>query len=212
MATSRTLKRHFEEVLPRIVRHASVTFRHLRCWHARQDKIQEVRSLCWRWVKRLHEAGKKWWCFVSRLADYACRAVKSGRKLAGSIKASDVLNEVTQAREGFCVGKLPAVSTESTNLLVEALADNTRSEVPDQAAFRCDFPRWRATYDRRQQRIIDDLALGHRTKDVARKFKISEGRVSQLRRQFQQDWNRFTGDEPVCHPRPRWWRKKRGRA
>lgn len=211
MATPRTLKRLFESVLPRIVRHARVYFRGIKCWHTFQDKVQEVRSLCWKWVKYLQKVGKKWWCFMARLADYACRAVHSGRKVAGSIKARDVFNGITQARKGFYVGKLPDVSTESSNPLVEALADNTRSEVPDQAAFRCDFPRWRSSYDRRRQQIIDALALGHGTKDVARRFRLSESRVSQLRRQFMEDWARFTGGEPVCRERPRWWRDKRGR-
>jgi hypothetical protein len=29
---------------------------------------------------------------------------------------------------------------------------------------------------------------------VAGKFQMSEGRVSQLRREFMEDWNCFTGD------------------
>ncbi len=194
MARSRKLKARFEAVLPRIVRHARVMFRHVKCWHTKQDKLQEVRSLCWKWVRQLHQRGQQWWLYVSRIADYACRAVKSGRKVAGMLKAKDVLNEITQARKGFYVGKLPDYSTETSNPLAEALADNTRSEVPEQVAFRIDFPRWRSSYDDRRRCIMDALAVGERTKDVAEEFGLSYGRVSQLRRQFMQDWDRFTGD------------------
>src|ERR1700733_7767846 len=132
------LHRHFVSVLPRIVRHARIVFRFVRCWHTKQDKIQEVRSLCWKWVKKLHKAGKAWWQYGSRIADFACRAVKSGRKVSGMISAKDVLNEITQSKRGFYVGKLPDFSTESGNPLAEALSDNMVSPVPDQVAFRLD--------------------------------------------------------------------------
>lgn len=190
----RHLHARFASILPRIERHARVFFRWIKCWHSKNDKIQEASALCWKWVQQLHKAGKEWRGFVSRLADYACRAVKSGRKVVGMICAKDVLNEITQAKRGFYVGKLPDYSTESTNPLVEALTDNTRSEVPDQVAFRLDFPVWRARYDDRRRRIMDAMALGHRTIDLANQFRMSQGRVSQLRREFLHDWQKFCGD------------------
>ncbi len=185
----------FNAVLPRIIRHARVMFRAIQCYHTKQDKIQEVCGHCWRWIQELHQLGKAWWTFVSRLADYACRAVRSGRRIAGMISAKDVMNEITQTRKGFYVGKLPDYSTESCNPLAEALSDNTVSEVPDQVAFRLDFPEFRGSHSQRDQRLMDDLMLGHRTKDVARKFRMSEGRISQLRRQFYEGWGRFHSEE-----------------
>ncbi len=195
---SRSLSRlhsRYNAVLPRIVQHARVYFRWIKCWHTKEDKIQEVRSLCWKWIEQLHKAGKEWWLFVSRLADYACRQVKSGRKVTGMISAKDVMNEITQTRKGFYVGKLPDYSTESTNPLAEALTDNTVSEVPDQVAFRIDFPEYQDTFSDRDRQLMDDMLLGHRTKDLARKHRMSEGRVSQLRRQFHEGWGRFHGEE-----------------
>ncbi len=211
MKASSRLHSQFLALLPRIVRHAKVTFRHVRCWHTKEDKIQEVRSLCWKWVRWLDKVGKKWWCFVSRLADFACRQVKSGRKVAG-MTVKDVMCEIAQQRHGFYVGKLPDFSTESSNPLSEALIDNTVSPVPEQVAFRLDFPTWRGSYEPRRRRIIDALALGHRTKDVARQFKISEGRVSQLRGEFMTDWQQFTDDEVICTRRQMRERKRKVRA
>ena len=123
---SRKLHARFTAVLPRIVRHARVMFRFIKCYHTKEDKIQEVRGYCWKWIRLLHKAKKKWWTFVSRLADFACKAVKSGRKIAG-MTIKDVMSEVNQARKGYCICKLPDYSTESTNPLVEALTDNTQS-------------------------------------------------------------------------------------
>ena len=54
----RVLHARFQSVLPRIERHARVFFRWIKCWHTKQDKLQEVRSLAWKWIKRLHQAGK----------------------------------------------------------------------------------------------------------------------------------------------------------
>jgi len=71
---------------------------------------------------------------------------------------------------------------------------NTQTPVPDQVAFRIDFPRWRGTRSERDRRVIDALLAGGRTRDVSRQFGLSPGRVSQLRRDFLEDWRRFTGE------------------
>ena len=41
-----------------------------------------------------------------------------------------------------------------------------------------------------------DVALlrGERTSDVARQFRISPGRISQLRREFERSWREFHGE------------------
>jgi len=36
--------------------------------------------------------------------------------------------------------------------------------------------------------------LGERTRDVANRYGLSPSRISQLRREFHQDWVRFTAD------------------
>ena len=48
-----------------------------------------------------------------------------------------------------------------------------------------------AAHDRQ---VIDDLMACENTGDVARKFGLSPGRVSQLRRQFEGDWAVFCYD------------------
>lgn len=192
-----SLQARFHSLLARIEAHAKIFFRWIKCWHTRQDKIQEVLGLAWKWVRQLHQAGKRWWSFVSRLADYACRAVKSGRKVAGSITIKDVMNEITQRRQSFYVGKLPDFATESVNPLSEALTDNTVSDVPDQVAFRIDFPAWVSQQSDRDRALLTDMAIGHRTQDLARCYRMSEGRISQLRRSFHDDWRRYTNAQPA---------------
>jgi hypothetical protein len=39
--------------------------------------------------------------------------------------------------------------------------------------------------------------MGDRTSEAARKFDVSEGRISQLRRELAESWREFVGDEVV---------------
>jgi hypothetical protein len=184
----------FLSILPRIQLHARISFRHVRCPFTREDLIAEMVGICWRWFRRLVERGKNPTRFVSALATFAARAVRSGRRLVGMEPGKDVLSPLAQQRHTFTVGKLPAVSTRSGNPLEDALRDNTVSPVPDQVCFRLDFPAWRRTRCQRDRRIVDDLMHGERTLDVARKHGTSPARVSQLRRELHRDWLRFRGD------------------
>jgi len=45
---------------------------------------------------------------------------------------------------------------------------------------------------------MDQLMLGERTQEVARRFGLTAGRVSQKRLEFFQDGRRFIGDKPLA--------------
>ena len=70
--------------------------------------------------------------------------------------------------------------------------------MPDQVAFRADFPAWLATRSQRDRRVVQDLMVGERTTDVADRHGLSQPRVSQLRREFREDWRAFHGEAWVC--------------
>src|SRR5262245_38224952 len=96
----------FLALLPRLQLHARVFFRHLKCPVQKEDAVQEVIALSWKWFLRLSERGKDVTQFVSALACYAARAVRSGRRLCGHEKARDVLSPVARRRHGFRVEPL----------------------------------------------------------------------------------------------------------
>jgi hypothetical protein len=186
------LHARFLSILPRIVTHGRVYFRHLR--RADQEEaVQETVALCWKWFVRLAGRGKDAARFPSALASYAARAVRGGRRVCGQERGRDALSPLAQRRRGFAVGRLPDVSTLSDNPLSEALADNTQTPPDEQCAFRLDFPAWRGSRAARDRRIIDELMRGERTLDVAGRHGLSPARVSQLRREFHDDWARFCG-------------------
>ena len=190
----------FLALLPRIRLHAQVFFRHLKCAHKKEEAVAEAVALAWLWYVRLTRRGKDASRFVTALAGFAARAARSGRRLCGQERARDVLSPAAQRRHGFAVGRLPDVSTLDGNPWDEALIDNTQSPIPDQACFRCDFPAWRGSRTDRDRRVIDALLRGERTQDVAREYGLSPSRVSQLRREFHDDWLTFCDELPVGTP------------
>jgi hypothetical protein len=63
--------------------------------------------------------------------------------------------------------------------------------VDELAAFRIDFPAWLTRLAPRQRRIAKFLAVGNSTSEAARHFRLSWGRISQLRRELFLDWLQF---------------------
>jgi hypothetical protein len=180
-------------ILPQVQRHGRIYFRGARS-DRRADLVAETVALAWRWFVRLAERGKDPTRFAVMLASYAAKAVKCGRRVTGQEPDRDVLSPLAQMRRCFLVSTLPEFSTLSGNPLAEALQDNTQSPVDEQAAFRLDFPAWLATLGSRNKSIAQDMALGHRTRELADTYGLSPGRVSQLRREFHDAWERFIAD------------------
>jgi hypothetical protein len=194
-------------LLPKLETHARIVFRGIRCPVKQADKVQECVALAWQWFLGLTEQGKAVFDFPMAFIALLARAVKGGRRLCGPERSGDVLTFVAQQRHGFRVELLPS-STRSPHeqryatphgqalldAFEERLRDTTLTPVPDQVAFRLDFPAWRRTRSERDRRVIDALMAGGRTKDVSEKFGLTPGRVSQLRRDFLEDWRRSTGE------------------
>jgi hypothetical protein len=201
------LQSHFLEILPRIETHARIRFRHLRCPGRRDDAIAEVVAVCWKWYMRLAERGRDIDEFVSTLADFAVRHVRSGRRLCGQEKAKDVCSPAARRRHGFEVEALDRPTRRDSGALYGSphgqgrqdayearLRDNTRSPVPDQAAFRIDYPAWLARLGTRKRGIAEDMTMELGTFELAARHRVSPGRISQLRREFHADWRHFCGD------------------
>jgi hypothetical protein len=202
-------------ILPRVQEHARIQFRHLRCADKQADAIAEAVALSWSWFLRLCQLGKDVTCFVSTLATYAVHHVKCGRRLCGQERSKDVLSRLAQTKHDFTVERLANASytarehvygdshgQRNLDAFEERLHDNTITPVPDQVAFRQDFPAWQSTRTERDRRIIQDLMVGATTTDAARKYGVSPSRISQLRREFLADWQRFCDELPAtaCAP------------
>ena len=106
----------------------------------------------------------------------------------------DVSSTYAQRHKGFNVERLDHFDEEE-NQWKEAVVEDTRTApVFDIVAFRCDFSDWLASLSRRDRRIAESLALGNRTTDVAKRFNVCAGRISQLRRELAESWRAFVGE------------------
>jgi hypothetical protein len=166
--------------------------------HHKHDAIAEALALSWKWFVRLVHRGKDPAAFPSALATFAVRAVFNGRRLCGNEKDQDVLSRLGQRRRGFTVCSLPKSGCLDETPFAEALRDNTQTPVPDAVAFRIDSPEWLAGQTDRDSLMIESMAMGERTTKLARRFGVSEGRVSQKRRLFREDWERFCGEPALA--------------
>jgi hypothetical protein len=197
------LHSRFLTLLPKIETHGRIYFRQLRP-HRKEEALQEMRALAWLWFRQLAQRGKDAADYLSTFNDFLVRAISSGRRIMGYEKAKDAMSARTQRRHGFKVERLPKEFRAShqsrysmvhgqreQDVLEERLSDNTITPIPDQAAFRIDWPAWMQTQSERDRRIIDDLMAGERTIEVSRKYGLSAGRISQLRRQLYDDWQEF---------------------
>jgi DNA-binding NarL/FixJ family response regulator len=71
---------------------------------------------------------------------------------------------------------------------LEILVEDRHATPADTARVRLDFRHWLKTLPRRNRKIALVLANGHRTTDIARKYQLCDGRVSQLRNELQISW------------------------
>lgn len=191
---SRTVVRNrFPELLPQIEYYANCAFRKMDR-ERREDAIQEVRANAWCAYHRLVELGKEDLAYASVLARFAVAQYRDGRRVGAKINSRDVCSRQAQQKRAFRVHHLDSPRRQGCNW-EDGLTDNTRSAVPDQAAFRIDFPAWLSTQSRWNRRLVQSLIMGNRTKEVARCFEISASRVSQLRREFERSWHQYHGEE-----------------
>jgi hypothetical protein len=198
----------FLALVPRIESHARIYFRYLACPDLRADKVAETVALAWKWFVRLQERSKDIEHFPMAFTFLAARAVKGGRRLCGKESTGEVFSSVAQHRHDFQVESLPASTRrpvselygvvrgqEAVDAYEERLHDNHVTPPPDAAAFRIDFPRFVGALAERDRELAMFLSLGHSAKKAAHRFRLSPGRVTQLRCRWFRHWRAFHGEE-----------------
>jgi len=204
----------FLTLLPRIETHARVVFRGLAVVD-REEAIAEAVAAAYVAYRRLRERGiDPVQEFPSMMASYAVLQVKDGRHVGSKASSKDVLSPKAQRKHGFKVQPLP-ISTRRAHeevhstlsgqrdmdVFEERLHDNRRTPVPEQAAFRIDWPEFMRSLTDRDRRLAKFLSLGNSAKQAAEKFHVSQGRVTQLRQGWCREWRARQGEErlPVAH-------------
>jgi len=184
----------FLGMLPQITTHAKFAFRHLKP-EARGEAVQEVVCNALKAFVRLVQLKKTDIAYPTALASYGVRQARDGRKVGGHLNINDVLSKYCQENRDVAVERLDHFDS-SEDAWQEVLVEDRHAGPAETARVRLDFESWMASLPCRHRRLAQYLSLGNRTSDAARKFRVSAGRVSQLRRELSQSWRRFVGDEP----------------
>jgi hypothetical protein len=182
----------FVKMLPAIARHAKIAFRYLHP-EAREEAIQEAICNACVAFARLAELGKLDLAYPTPLARYAVAQVRDGRKVGCKLNVRDVLSPYCQQRKNVMVEHLDKFD-EIEGCWLETIVEDKHAGPSETARVRLDFADWLRRLPRRNRRIAEFLSLGNRTSDAARKFGVSEGRVSQLRAELKQAWKAFVGE------------------
>jgi hypothetical protein len=174
---------HFVTMLPEIQQRLRQAFRLLDA-EAREDSIQEaiVHSLLS--YSRLHERGRAESASPSSLAWFATLQVKRGRPAGSRMNGKEPLSRYAQIGNGIRIEQMQSN-------WIDAMVEDKRTSVADQVAAKMDLGAWFATLTKRMNEIAKDLAFGFTTSEVAMKYGVSSGRVSQLRRTLEESWAAF---------------------
>jgi hypothetical protein len=181
----------FLAMLPTIRTHARIAFRHLDP-EAREEAVQEVIANACRAYKRLVDLGKADIGYAGVLARYGVAQVKDGRRVGGRLNVRDISSEYCQRRKGVTVKRLDRFDREEG--WQEIVVEDKHATPADVARVRVDFSDWLRTLRRRDRRIAETLSVGETTSDVAKRFRVSPSRVSQLRHELRDSWDEFCGD------------------
>jgi hypothetical protein len=190
----------FASALPRVRAVARFATRRVPCPEAREELEAEAVALAWRCYVALLRRGKEPDTFVTTIARRAAQGALAGRRVCGAERVRDALSPLARLRGRVRVDRLgdrvPDRRRRPGEVIARELAAaDPRVRVPDQAAFRVDFPRFRGGLTPGTRACLDLLAAGWGTGEAAARLGVSPGRVSQLRRELAEKWAAFH-DEP----------------
>jgi hypothetical protein len=188
-------KQRFEEMLPVLYLRARFAFRYLPP-SERDEAVSDVVANAFCAFRRLAELGKIDVAYAGALTRFAIAQYRSGRRVGTSLCKGDVLASPERFHGRRVVASL-SYSVDDRDWC-ETIADDRHWSIPEQAAFRVDFPTWLRSLTRRDRRLVKFLGVGNRTCDAAEKFGLTAGRISQLRTEWKSAWEAFhalPGDE-----------------
>jgi len=184
----------FEAMLPSIRARLNFSFSGFTL-ATREDAVQESLALALDAYVKLFEQGRADIAYPSVLAMYAARQFRTGRRVTGLLRIDDVMSQRAQKLRGIVVK--PLIRRGQSGAWREILVEDRRSTPAETAIARIDFGDWLSRLTDRNRRVATTLATGETSRDTARMFGISAGRVAQIRAKLRRNWQAFQG-EPVA--------------
>jgi DNA-directed RNA polymerase specialized sigma24 family protein len=185
----------FLAMMPAIVKYVRHAFRHLDA-ESRADVVQEIVVSAMLAYYRLFQRGKVNLAYPSVLARFAIAQYRDGRRVGEKMNCRDVLSPYARRMKGVQVESLQGYDHEGEPWR-EVLVEDKHAGPAETAAARIDVAEWFDSMSARDRKIAEALSQGATTNDVAMRFCVSPGRISQKRREFLQSWRSFQGEQEV---------------
>jgi len=175
---------NFLAMLPAIESYAKRAFCGLSA-HDREEAVQAVVAYAVVAYSRLVDLQKPELGYATPLARFGVKQYCAGRVVGSRVNCHDVGSTKCYLRG--CV-------IEPLDDWKEALCEDRHATPAEIAALRIDLSDWLSGLSARDQSLAIALARGEQTGGVAKMFRITAGRVSQLRQELYDSWTRFTGE------------------
>lgn len=168
-----TFRDRFAALVPELIKMSAAKFSDLDP-EGRDEAVQNTLALTWQNYAALiaqHRADEPG--IIKSILWYSIKQTRAGRALSrsGNTNAKD-------ATTAAAAGKVRFEGVDLRHFVSDA------TPIPQAVAFRIDLPAFLATLTDRQRLMAEDLMAGERTQDVAAKFGVSPGAVSQFRTRF----------------------------
>jgi hypothetical protein len=185
----------FLKLLPAIKLHAVICFRQLTP-EAKAEALQNVVANAMIAYLRLYELGKADLAYAGPLARYAISQTRMGRVVGSRLNIRDISSTYSQKMKGFEVARLDHYDKDDG--WREVLVEDRHAGPAEVVATKLDFAAWLRSLPVRLRRIAKMLAIGETTKATAKRFELTEGRISQIRRELVDSWRRFVSEPPLA--------------
>lgn len=127
---------------------------------------------------------------IRPLTDYAIRHRAAGRRIGTPTNRQDLQSPAR--RNGARLLSLDSGSDEPRLSWRDVLPDSRQADPADIAAARIDVASWLSRLPERLRDLAEALAAGHTPSELARRFGVSPGRISQMREELRRDWANFS--------------------
>ena len=180
----------YRRMLPQFRYYAKWLVRRKGRWIDFDDVIQELSGFALEDYTSLVRRGKE--TFYTPIAKYAIKRHREGRRFVGT-NTTDILSEQTQklGRSDTC--QLSQFDDEPRNWGLGLY--QRQPDIADAVQMHLDYEAWYQRQTPRDQAIIKDLSYGETTGDVAKKYGVSAGLISQYRKRYSDSWHAFIADK-----------------
>jgi len=191
-AVPNTRRDAFLDLLPRIQKNAQYAFRRLPV-EARQEAIQDTIASALAAYRALVHQDRAEDATATSLARFAIAHYRVGRSISHRMSVCDVSSKYCQYRKAVRIESLHRFDVRNRQW-EEFLVEDRQASPADLAAMRIDFKDWLHSLSPRMRRLAEALAAGEETGTVAALFRVSAGRISQIRRELMETWNHFQAE------------------